>query len=136
MPLATLAFDGLDVPLELCRHARELWWEDEQNKIGPPAQLECLLATLPRGGEVYGFDDALSVGLDEPRSESESIERLKDLLRDRPEDCLAIVCHWGVINALCGASADNAMMVDCCRSPNGEIDIQRMVSPPKAPQTR
>ena len=27
---ALLAFDGQDTPVTVCRHARELWWEDKQ----------------------------------------------------------------------------------------------------------
>ena len=37
-----------------------------------------------------------------PQSEHDSIEAMKEALRGRTEECVAVVCHWGVINALCG----------------------------------
>ena len=125
------------MPLELCRPARELWWGDAQNEPGTPEQLEAVLQELPRGDEVVGVDEAFSVGLNEPGTEEESIEQLKDVLRDRFEDCVAVVCHWGVINALCGASASNAMVVECKRfQASGHMQVTKHRDPPNAPMTR
>ncbi|CAE8635362.1 unnamed protein product, partial [Polarella glacialis] len=104
---ACLAFEGLPVPLELCRTAREMWWTDRQNTPGTAAELCSLLAKLPRGSEVQDLEDARVPAHDEPKSEVASVAHLRQLLVDRPETTVAVVCHWGVIHELCGASASN-----------------------------
>ena len=71
-----------------------------------------------------------------PQSEHGSIEAMKEALRGRAEECVAVVCHWGVINALTGENADNAQLVECRRTPNGQLIVERHHDPPKAPRTK
>ena len=49
---ALLAYDRVDVPVEVCRHARELWWDEQANTPSSPEALEAVLRDLPRGEEV------------------------------------------------------------------------------------
>ena len=49
---ALLAYDRVDVPVEVCRHARELWWDEQANTPSTPEALEAVLRDLPRGDEV------------------------------------------------------------------------------------
>ena len=42
---ATLAYEGLDTRLLVCRHARELWWEDKQNEFSHIEDLEPVRVT-------------------------------------------------------------------------------------------
>ena len=65
-----------------------------------------------------------------------SIEAMQEVLRGRSEECVAVVCHWGVINALCGDGADNCTVVECRRRPNGHLDVERHHDPPRAPRTK
>ena len=134
---ALLAFDSVDLPIEVCRHARELWWDEKANTPSTAEVIDELLRTLPRGSEVCGVESALIESRDTPRSEHESIRALKDALSARGEDCVAVVCHWGVINALCGDGADNCTLVECRRVlPGGHLIVERHHDPPKAPRTR
>ena len=133
---ALLAFDRVDIPVEVCRHARELWWDEQANTPSTPEAIYALLRELPRGDEVCGVEEALQETADTPQSEHESIEALKQVLQRRSEDCLAVVCHWGVINALCGDGADNCTVVECRRRPNGHLDVEKHHDPPKAPKSR
>jgi broad specificity phosphatase PhoE len=133
---ALLAFDKVDVPVIVCRHARELWWDEQANTPSNAETIATLLRALPRGDEVCGVEEALLETPETPQSEHASIEAMKVELRGRGEDCVAIVCHWGVINALCGDGADNAAVVECNRRPNGHLDVVRQHDPPKAPRTR
>lgn len=133
---ALLAFDGDGAPIEVCRHARELWWDDAQNALSHPEALEPKLRALPRGDDVCGLEAALAGGADEPSTEDGSVEALREALRGRAEATVCVVCHWGVINALCGASAENAMVVECRRSPvSGHMSATRHHTPPNAPTT-
>ena len=133
---ALLAYDKVDVPLELCRHARELWWDEQANTPSTPETLRELLKELPRGDEVCGVEEALVETADTPQTEHESIEAMKAVLQGRSEDCIAVVCHWGVINALCGDGADNCTVVECRRRPNGHLDVEKHHDPPRAPRTK
>ena len=134
---ALRAFEGIDVPVEVCRHAREMWWNEKANTPSTQELLDELLRTLPRGSEVCGVEQALLESEDNPRSERESILRLKEVLDGRPEDCVAVVCHWGVINALTGDGADNCTLVECRRSPQtGRLVVEGHRDPPRAPRTR
>ena len=48
------------------------------------------------------------VVVDEPPSHFlPRMERLREALLARPEKCVALVCHWGVINALTGMDFEN-----------------------------
>ena len=49
---ALLAFDKVDVPIEVCRDARELWWDEQANTPSTPESIYALLRGLPRGDEV------------------------------------------------------------------------------------
>ena len=133
---ALLAYDKVDVLVEVCCHAREMWWDEQQNTPGTPEALAAVLRSLPRGDEVCGVEEALVETAQTPQSEDESIEAMRETLRGRPEDCVAVVCHWGVINALCGDGADNCTVVECRRRPNGHLDVQRHHDPPRAPRTK
>ena len=98
-------------------------------------ELQALLASLPRGDAVCGVEQALDLA-DVPRTEHESIRALKQELASRSEDVVTVVCHWGVINAMCGENADNAQIVECRRTPNGQYIVERHHDPPKAPRTK
>lgn len=95
---ALLAYDRVDVPIEVCRHARELWWDEQANTPSTPEALEAVLRDLPRGDEVRhalrrsctpfvpapapastpaqvcGLEEALSHTATTPQSEHDSIE--------------------------------------------------------------
>ncbi|KAK3252349.1 Molybdenum cofactor sulfurase [Cymbomonas tetramitiformis] len=130
---ATLAFDGVEVPFELCRSARELWWSEQQNTLGTPEALAEVLRALPRGVDVVGLEEAFSASPDDPQTEEASIQLLRRVIGSRGEDCLAVVCHWGVINALCGSSAPNAAIIDCRRFPkSGHLQVVKHHDPPAA----
>ena len=133
---ALFAFEGEDsLPIEVVRHARELWWDEDANTPSTPEALYALLATLPRGDAVCGVDQALDL-TDVPKSEKESIRALKQELASRTEDTVCIVCHWGVINAMCGAGAENCEVVECQRTPNGQYIVARHHNPRGAPRSR
>lgn len=133
---ALLAYDGVDVHIEACRHAREMWWDEKANwPAKSPAELDSLLKSLPRGGDVCCLEMALE-SADVPQSERDSIRALKEELASRPEDSVCIVCHWGVINALTGENADNCELVECKRTSNGQFTVERQHPPPRAPKTR
>ena len=134
---ALLAFDGIsDVPFEICRHARELWWDEQANTLSSPEVVYKLLGSLPRGDDVCGVEQALAETADCPLSESESIEAMKHALAVRSEACVMVVCHWGVINSLCGEGADNCTLVECRRNAHGKLIVERCHDPPRAPKTR
>ena len=134
---ALLAFDSVDVPIEVCRHARELWWKEKANTPSVSELVEETLRALPGGDRVCGVEVALEESADNPQTEQASIEQLKVVLNGRSEDCVAIVCHWGVINALCGDGADNCAVVECQRLPkSGHLVVERHHDPPKAPRSR
>ena len=126
----------MDIPVEVCRHARELWWDEQANTPSTPEALAAVLRELPRGDEVVGLEEALTVSAATPRTERDSIQAMRETLRQRTEGCVAIVCHWGVINALCGDGADNCTVVECRRRPNGHFDVERHHDPPRAPRTK
>ena len=132
---ALLAFDSVDVHTEICRHAREMWWDEKANTPSSPEVINDLLKTLPRGDGVCGVEAALDT-TDVPLSERDSIRALKLELASRPEDVVCVVCHWGVINAISGENADNCQMVECKRTPNDQYTVERHHDPPKAPRTR
>lgn len=122
---ALLAFDGLEVHVELCRHAREMWWDEKANWPSAPEAVWALLHNLPRGGEVCCVEEALAETADTPTSEHASIEALRAALSCREESCVAVVCHWGVINALTGDGADNCTLVECRRNQGGRLVVER-----------
>ena len=65
-----------------------------------------------------------------PQREAESIRALKAELGSRTEDCVCVVCHWGVINAICGENADNGQLIECRRTPNGQFFTEKHHDPP------
>lgn len=125
---ALLAFEGEPLPMELCRPARELWWEDEENTPSPPEALHSFLKTLPRGDVVRFVDQALQPSPDE--SEEESVEDLRNLLRRRPERRVMVACHWGVIDELCGVSAKNGEVIECSMEASGKMHVVKVHAPP------
>ena len=132
---ALLAYASVDVHVEVCRHAREMWWDEKANTPGTVEDLNELLKQLPRGEAVCGVEAALEM-IDAPQSERDSIRALKQELAGRSEDVVCVTCHWGVINALTGENADNAQLVECRRTPNGQLIVERHHDPPKAPRTK
>lgn len=111
---ALLAYDRVDVPIEVCRHARELWWDEQANTPSTPEALEAVLRDLPRGDEVRhalrrsctpfvpapapastpaqvcGLEEALSHTATTPQSEHDSIEA-RHIQPDGPIDRV-----WGM----------------------------------------
>eukprot|EP00927_Polykrikos_kofoidii_P051434 TRINITY_DN45238_c0_g1_i1.p1 TRINITY_DN45238_c0_g1~~TRINITY_DN45238_c0_g1_i1.p1 ORF type:complete len:223 (-),score=26.75 TRINITY_DN45238_c0_g1_i1:49-717(-) len=130
---ACLAFAGTDVPFELCKPAREMWWDEKQNTPGTPKEMRSLLDELPRGRDVLGVDDALIPSADDPANEEESIQQLSQLLNHRPESRIAVVCHYGVIQELCGVGAMNAQIVECRFQQSGRLKVTTFH---RAPATR
>lgn len=132
---ALLAYASVDVHVEICRNAREMWWDEKANTPSTEDELRALLAALPRGEEVCGLEQALDV-TDAPKTEQESIRALKQELASRSEDVVCVVCHWGVINAMCGENADNCQVVECRRTPNGQYIVEKHHDAPRAPRTK
>lgn len=132
---ALLAYASVDVHIEICRHAREMWWDEKANTPSTEETIRALLSNLPRGEAVCCLEQALDVS-DAPATEHESIRALKQELASRSEDVVCVVCHWGVINAMCGENADNGQVVECRRTPNGQFIVERHHDPPRAPRTK
>jgi len=123
---ACLAFGKAKAPMELCRAARECWWDQVENSIrSSPDSLRRLVEEMPRGKKLAkrlsGVEAALQGSVDDPKDEGTSLARLRQLLAARPERCVAVVTHWGVVQALCGCDADNAELFECRWTPNREL---------------
>ena len=101
-----------------------------------PLPAPSLPLSPPSLPQVCGLEEALVQTATTPQSEHDSIEAMKEALRGRAEECVAVVCHWGVINALCGDGADNCTVVECRRRANGHLDVERHHDPPRAPRTK
>jgi len=110
---ACMAFQAGDTPMVLCRHARELWWDEQVNTPSDWETMGKFLAEMQqiRKGEIEGVEDALTE--QEGEREEDSVSRLVEVLRNRPERSIAVVCHWGVIHGISGASANNCEVVEC-----------------------
>ena len=133
---AALAFERLDVPIEICADAREIVGGKEENTTWGLEELKKELKTLPRGNRVEGVVEAALSGWDHPRPEKVVLEALRDRLRVREEDCVALVCHWGIVELLCKKeggkegkkkktrNVDNAVVVECTRCRlTGELKV-------------
>jgi len=123
---ACLAFGKARAPMELCRAARECWWDQVENSIlSSPDSLRKLVEELPRGKKLakrlHGIEAALQGPVDDPKDEGSSLAHLRQILAARPERCVAVVTHWGVLQALCGCDADNAELFECRWTPNREL---------------
>jgi len=123
---ACLAFGKAKAPMELCRAARECWWDQVENSIlSSPDSLRRLVEEMPRGKKLAKrlscVEPALLGCIDDPTDEGSSLARLRQLLASRPERCVAVVTHWGVVQALCGCDADNAELFECHWTPNREL---------------
>lgn len=132
---ACFAFEGDPAPLELCRSARELWWDERANQPGTPVELRRLLARLPRGSEVQGVDEALTAGPEDPATEKASVTALQGILAMRPETVVAVVCHYGVINAMIGESPANCEVFDCEYKQSGRLKVVHKHPSPAGPRT-
>lgn len=122
--------------LLLCRHARELWWNEDCNDISPEPELRKLLQSLPRGDELAAVEgclgtpgtgsirEAVRVQSTTPETETASIRAMVAELRQREEDSVVVVCHWGVISDLCGADASNCALVECCFKESGRSALK------------
>lgn len=120
---ACLAFKGEAVPIEFCRAAREACWDQKYNQPGPKKAMRSFLEMFGQGCEVRGLDKAFNPDPQEPANFSESCRQLRKILSGRPEKKVAVVCHFGVIQKLCGASAHNAEFVECMYNPNGSLEV-------------
>lgn len=118
------AFKYEETPFLLCRFAREIGWGCGENTIHLDANsMRRMLGNLPRGSEVQGIEQALYEAPDDPIDELASLERFKVTLAKRPETVVAVVCHFGVINALTGARAKNGDVYECEWGPNDELKV-------------
>eukprot|EP00747_Dinoflagellata_sp_TGD_P101848 gnl/TRDRNA2_/TRDRNA2_168475_c0_seq1.p1 gnl/TRDRNA2_/TRDRNA2_168475_c0~~gnl/TRDRNA2_/TRDRNA2_168475_c0_seq1.p1 ORF type:complete len:217 (-),score=35.94 gnl/TRDRNA2_/TRDRNA2_168475_c0_seq1:77-727(-) len=106
---ACLVFSKDSTPIEICGPARELWWHHKQNNLGTRQELKELLAKVPRGSEVKGVDDLDTSA----KTEGESVSKLKQVLRQRPEKTIAVVCHYLLIDELSNAGANNGEFIVC-----------------------
>lgn len=127
---ACLAFEHEKVPLQLCRAARELWWDQEENQPISQDQLHDYLRELPRGDDVSEADAASLLGLEEPTSEESSIAQLREVLLARLESTILVVCHWGVIKALCGIEPANCEILECALCTSGALRVLNRYAPP------
>jgi len=128
---ACLAFGHQPVRMELCRAAREFWWDQLENRILSSAEeLQELLEGLPRGTEMVGVDTALRESPQDPPDEEASVAHLRSILAARPERIVAVVSHWGVLRALCGCDADNAEIFECEWGANKELLAVARHTPP------
>merc|ERR1711920_51149 len=102
---ACLAFGDGSSPMELCRFAREKWWNEKSNTPGTVADMEQLLRTLPRGDEVQGVEECWTSGPDEPQNEEDSVRRLEAELATRGEDsfcyCVSLGRHQHPLRSQC-----------------------------------
>eukprot|EP01065_Artemidia_motanka_P042667 TRINITY_DN5766_c0_g1_i5.p1 TRINITY_DN5766_c0_g1~~TRINITY_DN5766_c0_g1_i5.p1 ORF type:complete len:272 (+),score=47.67 TRINITY_DN5766_c0_g1_i5:896-1711(+) len=103
-----LAFSQTSVPIEVCEYARELWWEEQQNKPRGREALEQTLRGVPRGPSVMW-----TTADPKARSEQESVSLLFEYLKARPERTIVVACHYGVISELTGCAAHNCELVEC-----------------------
>jgi broad specificity phosphatase PhoE len=118
------AFQYEEVPMLLCRFAREIGWSANENTIySTPVMLNKMLQKLPRGDEVYGVKEALTPGPDDPATEMDSLQRLKMVLAGRPESTIVVVCHFGVIAATSGCRAKNGDIYECDWGYNDELRV-------------
>ena len=151
---ACYAFSASQTKMRPCRHAREMWWNEAVNNFSPLSDLEKLLLTLPRGKELITpvvdkndrsekdttttLGEALN-GHGQPRSEHESVEKLREVLKNRDEERIAVVTHWGVINGLARASANNCDLVECELRITGagraDFKVVKVHPPPGGPET-
>ena len=58
---ALLLYEGEEVPLELCRYARELWFHEHQNTLGTPEALAEVLGLYRVGGFLRSLKEAVNV---------------------------------------------------------------------------
>lgn len=116
---AALALAGLEgCRMELCRHARELYWNNAENTLGGAEEVRALLSqyNIDMGGVSRAFEG------DSREEEHTSIADLRAVLRGRTEQTVLIVCHWGVIDAMCGEQVENGVLVECERNQvSGEL---------------
>jgi len=118
------AFRYEQVPLILCRFAREVGWGCGENTISlDTASMEQMLSDLPRGDDVQGIGEALHVAPDDPADERVCLQRLKVVLASRPERTIVVVCHYGVISALSGNRAKNGDIYECEWGPHGDLKM-------------
>ena len=120
---AALTLAGLEdsVSIDVCRHARELFWHNGENALGGAEEARALLRQLNVSGAAWrsmggmGSIDCAFNG-DSSEQEHASIAALQAVLRGRTEQTILIVCHWGVIEKLCGEKVNNGVLVECERS--------------------
>eukprot|EP00931_Biecheleriopsis_adriatica_P103717 TRINITY_DN78514_c0_g1_i1.p1 TRINITY_DN78514_c0_g1~~TRINITY_DN78514_c0_g1_i1.p1 ORF type:complete len:300 (+),score=35.47 TRINITY_DN78514_c0_g1_i1:30-902(+) len=120
---ACLALAGTTMPIRMCRHARELWWDERYNTLGTPERLQRLLLELPRGSEVQGVADALTPSAEHPANESDSVKHLRKTLMECDAKKVLVVTHQGIIHKLCGVMADNCDLIECDLRRSGRLQI-------------
>lgn len=89
---------------------------------------------MPRGKEIRGVHEALVPDEADATTERESIQRLQDILDGRPEVCVAVVCHWGVIHALCDEFAGNGAILECVYTQSGRLEVIKHHRPRGVPR--
>lgn len=118
------AFEHEEVPLMLCRFAREIGWSANENTIHmTPDSMQRMLDDLPRGDEVFRVREALIAPADDPPDEMASLQRLKVEIARRPERTIVVVCHFGVIATLIGSRAKNGDVFECEWGYNEDINM-------------
>ncbi|CAD7975742.1 unnamed protein product [Amoebophrya sp. A25] len=161
---ACYAFSASQTKMRPCRHAREMWWNEDVNNFSPLSEVEKLLLALPRGKELLFMDhdgtaaeekhqvdkdavttrttlltEALRDHPGQPQGEHESLGRLRDVLKDLEEERVAVVTHWGVINQLARASANNCDLVECemrvIAGKRVDFKVVKVHPPPGGPET-
>lgn len=121
---ACLAFSEEEVPMLMCRFARELGWSAQENTIGStPKSLRAMLRGLPRGNEIHGIEEGLLPAHDDPPDELSSLQRLRLVLASRPERTIIVVCHFGVIAALTGRRAKNGDVYECMWGEGDQMQV-------------
>lgn len=133
---ACIVFSCESTPIEVCYAARELWWHHRQNVLGPVTQLRSLLQSIPRGGDVIGVAETSSGDPSHASGgEVASVARLRQLLAQRPEHSVAVVCHYLLIKELTGCASHNGEFLVCELTANGQLQVTERHLPPGGPVT-
>lgn len=159
METACRIFEHCDLPIHVTPHAREGWWHCSENRGRILAAIEAgtdgvsseqrwpKLSELPGVHKLRGLEqlERPIARIWDPASESadhlnedklfnlwrESIEQLKRQLLESKAHRIALVCHWGVIEALTGVDCENCTLVPTiARAVNFGAGLTCSVCPP------
>ena len=130
---ALLAFDATDVPIEMCTEAREWCGGVVENQLSSLADVR---ATICQSERIRGLETAYGQGLSlGARSLKKTKGEMYGVLRSRLDDSVVVVvCHSGVIRALCGGEeADNCMLIECDRDRvSGALHVMQRLRAPRS----